>query len=477
MSTPLRWSAVDRLFAQALEQPPDGRAAFVDAECGPNQELRAEVLSLLRAHEEAGQFLVDPPAVESRDLPEPPALPPGTRLGSFEIQGRLGAGGMGAVYRARDLRLDRSVALKVLAPRGELSATSRQRFEREARAISQLSHPHICTLFDIGQSESPAGDGPLDFLVMELLRGKTLDATLKDGPLPLQTAVRYAFEMADALDCAHRQGIVHRDLKPQNVMVIASGVKLLDFGLASSSPSSFGSPTEAKALTHPGLMIGTVQYMAPEQIQGREADARADLFSLGLVLYEMLTGSRAFDRDGIVETLHAVLHDEPPPLPEHVAPSLAAIVGHCLEKDRERRFQSALDLMFALNALALTRDPSAGTAPPRRRWVRIGTVALAAAAGAAAAGIMATREPPPVRQVTVPFAVDAAPEMQPAWSSDGKSVAYVRVDSRRHAAARRPQRGFDSHDHAHHRRVERVASVLGARWQSDLTLAKASCGR
>jgi len=217
--------------------------------------------------------------------------------------------------------------------------------------------------------------------------------------LPIPTAVRYAAEIADALDCAHAEGIVHRDLKPQNVMVTASGVKLLDFGLASVNAQDLSD----KALIHPGLMIGTMPYMSPEQIQGREVDARSDLFSLGVVTHEMLTGSPAFDRYGALETLHAVLHDAPPPLPGHVPAPLAPLVGRCLEKDRERRIQSAGDVMLALSALVVTKDPHVEEPAPKRVWLRIGAGAVAVAALGAVAIVTTTRGWSPVRQQTVPL--------------------------------------------------------------------------
>ncbi|MGH9391498.1 MAG: serine/threonine-protein kinase, partial [Vicinamibacteria bacterium] len=223
----------------------------------------------------------------------------GTRLGPYEILSPLGAGGMGEVYKARDTRLERTVAIKVLPQRLSSSPEMRQRFEREARAISQLSHPHICALYDVGSHEG------VEYLVMELLEGETLAARLVKGPLPVEQTLKFGVEIADALGKAHRQGIVHRDLKPGNVMLTKSGVKLLDFGLAKALPSPPGRgqgegrpslPTMAGAqnLTQEGTILGTFQYMAPEQLEGGEADTRADLWALGCVLYEMATGKRAF---------------------------------------------------------------------------------------------------------------------------------------------------------------------------------------
>src|SRR5947199_5007062 len=250
------------------------------------------------------------------------ALSAGTRLGPYEIQSALGAGGMGEVYRARDTRLDRIVAVKILP--ASLAADSQfgERFDREARAISQLTHPHICTLYDVGEHEGTA------FLVMEYLEGETLAQRLSKGPIPVEQTLGYAIEIAGALDKAHRQGIVHRDLKPGNVMLTKAGAKLLDFGLArtgvapvsgsletrlSSIPA--GAPLDAP-LTARGTILGTFQYMAPEQIEGMEADARTDIWAFGCVLYEMLSGRRAFEGKSQVSLLGAILEREPTPISE-----------------------------------------------------------------------------------------------------------------------------------------------------------------
>jgi eukaryotic-like serine/threonine-protein kinase len=212
----------------------------------------------------------------------------GDRLGSYEILALLGAGGMGQVYRARDTRLDRLIAIKVLHADAALSPEALARFEREARSISQLSHPHICPLFDIGQ------EGAIRFLVMPLLDGETLAAVLASAPLSPAATLRYATEMADALDAAHRAGLVHRDIKPANVMVTKSGIKLLDFGLAKSSSAAAANVATVGPLTASGAVAGTVQYMAPEQLDGRGADHRSDIWALGAVIYEMATGERVF---------------------------------------------------------------------------------------------------------------------------------------------------------------------------------------
>src|SRR5205085_9902484 len=219
------------------------------------------------------------------------ALSAGTRLGPYEILAALGAGGMGEVYRARDTRLERTVAIKVLPTHLSSNPDLKMRFEREAKAISSLSHPHICTLHDVGHQDG------IDFLVMEFLEGETLAARLEKGALPLKQALEYGIQIAEALDKAHKSGIVHRDLKPGNIMLTKSGAKLLDFGLAKPAPMLSSSPTAvtaSKPLTGEGMIVGTYQYMAPEQVQGQAADARTDIFALGAVLYEMISGRRAF---------------------------------------------------------------------------------------------------------------------------------------------------------------------------------------
>jgi Tol biopolymer transport system component/predicted Ser/Thr protein kinase len=291
------------------------------------------------------------------------SLTAGSRLGPYEILAPLGAGGMGEVYRARDTRLDRTVAVKVLPEHLSASAELRQRFEREARTISQLSHPHICALYDVGNQDG------VEFLVMEYLEGETLAERLATGPLPLEQMLRYGVEIADALDKAHRQGIVHRDLKPGNVMLTKSGVKLLDFGLAkATAPASdafalSSLPTREKELTVEGTILGTVQYMAPEQLEGKQADARTDIFALGAVLYEMTTGKKAFLGGTQASLISAILRDDPQPVSQvqpMSPPALDRVVKTCLAKDPEDRWQSAGDVAKELKWIA---EGSAGAIP------------------------------------------------------------------------------------------------------------------
>src|SRR5262245_17031494 len=238
-------------------------------------------------------------------------LTPGTRLGAYEIVGLIGAGGMGEVYRARDTRLDRTVAIKILPDSLAADPQFRERFDREARAISQLTHPHVCVLHDIGHQDG------IDFLVMEYLEGTTLATRLEKGALPLDQTLQYAIQIADALDKAHRKGIVHRDLKPGNIMLTKGGVKLLDFGLAKRLEGAVASvslgATVSNPLTGRGVILGTPQYMAPEQVEGGDADARSDIFAFGAILYEMTTGRRAFEGKSAASVMAAILEREPAP--------------------------------------------------------------------------------------------------------------------------------------------------------------------
>jgi Tol biopolymer transport system component len=312
-------------------------------------------------------------------------LTAGSRLGPYEILSPLGAGGMGEVYRAKDTRLDRTVAIKVLPSHLSSSPESRQRFEREARTISQLSHPHICALHDVGR------EGETEYLVMEYLEGETLADRLLKGPLPLEQTLRFGIQIADALDKAHRQGIVHRDLKPGNVMLTKSGVKLLDFGLAkaiapvSQQSSHTALPTQ-HALTQEGTILGTFQYMAPEQLEGKDADARTDIFALGVVLYEMATGKKAFSGATQASLISSILRDEPQPISQvqpMSPPTLDRIVKTCLAKDPEERWQSAGDVGKELRWISEgSQVGTAVVAAPRRRrdwlaWAAAGILLLA----------------------------------------------------------------------------------------------------
>ena len=326
-------------------------------------------------------------------------LSAGTRLGPYEILSPLGAGGMGEVYKAKDTRLERTVAVKVLPQHLSSSPEVRQRFEREAKTISQLSHPHICALYDVGR------EGEAEFLVMEYLEGETLLDRLAKGPLPLEGSLRYGKEIADALDKAHRQGIVHRDLKPGNVMLTKSGMKLLDFGLAkamapTAPQSSLTSLPTQHGLTQEGTILGTFQYMAPEQLEGKEADARTDIFAFGCVLYEMATGRKAFSGSSQASLISAIMQNDPPAISSvqpMSPPALDRVVKKCLAKDPEDRWQSAGDLGSELKWIAESSS-HAGTPAPvvasRRRSLRLSWIAaalLALIAAALAAALLSRR--------------------------------------------------------------------------------------
>jgi Tol biopolymer transport system component len=378
-------------------------------------------------------------------------LAAGSRLGPYEILGQIGAGGMGEVYKARDTRLERTVAIKVLPPHMSASPESRQRFEREAKTISQLSHPHICAIYDVGR------EGETEYLVMELLEGETLSDRLAKGPLPLEQTLRYGTEIADALDRAHRQGIVHRDLKPGNVMLTKSGVKLLDFGLAFRRPldaagrgqaaaslhpmannplSSF--PTEMAPLTAEGTILGTFQYMAPEQLEGKEADARTDIFAFGAVLYEMATGRPAFTGPSRASLISAIMTSQPPAISTvepMTPPGLEHIVHRCLAKGPDDRWQSAGDVSGELRWLASTPSGAAPAVSVRSRNGRFIAIAAFLLAGALLAVFALPRlrpavsHPQAVRFLIAPpagvlFTHDVvAPNM--ALSPDGRHLAFV----------------------------------------------------
>src|SRR3954453_18223426 len=287
-------------------------------------------------------------------------LAPGAKLGPYEIVSPIGAGGMGEGYRARDPRLDRSVAIKIVSGDVTTNPELRQRFEREARALSSLSHPHICALYDIGQLDSNGSD----YLVMEYLEGETLAKRLERGAMPIRELLKVRVEVADALDKAHRQGLVHRDLKPGNIMLTKSGAKLLDFGLAKAqapamaAAATFDAATAAhpaSPITQQGFLVGTFQYMSPEQVQGKEADSRSDIFAFGAVLYEMATGKRAFDGKSQIGIASAILEKDPEPISSiqsFAPPALEHIVDRALAKNPDERWQSASDIKAELKWIA-----------------------------------------------------------------------------------------------------------------------------
>ena len=360
-----------------------------------------------------------------------------TRFGPYEIIALLGAGGMGEVYEARDTRLDRTVAIKIC--KGPIT----ERFEREARAISSLNHPHICALYDIGRENS------VDFLVMEYIEGESLESRLRKGPLPIEEALRIAIQIAGALDAAHRKGVVHRDLKPGNVMLTRSGAKLLDFGLAKMATPVVSVETDtlgatAEPITAKGTILGTFQYMSPEQLEGKETDARSDIFSFGAMLYEMITGRKGFEGSSHASLIAAVMSTNPPPvstLQPMASPALDRVVRTCLAKSPDDRWQNAGDLTRELEWIADSGSQAGIPAPvaaKRRSRERTWKLAAGLAAALLVASLVWTvthqpKEPPPSAQVhfqiPVPDKLNFFPGQLPAVSPDGERIAFTASSS------------------------------------------------
>jgi hypothetical protein len=373
----------------------------------------------------------------------------GTRLGPYEVISRVGAGGMGEVWKARDTRLDRSVAIKILPPEFAKDAALKLRFEREAKTISQLTHPHICTLYDVGD----------DYLVMELLDGETLADRIARGPLPPGDVLKYGAQIAEALDRAHRGGVAHRDLKPGNVMITKSGAKLLDFGLAKGSELEvFDGETVQKPLTQEGTILGTFQYMAPEQLEAATVDARTDIFALGALLYEMATGQRAFQAKSKASLIAAIVREQPRPISELVPltpPAFEHVVAKCLAKDPEDRWQSARDVAQELRWIGEGGSQvgvPVAVASTRRRSARLAwSVALIAALLAVVAGISAWRvsrsiQPPQVMRFAAPDTVSVRPTETygtVAISPDGREIVYSSTVGASKMLFRRPIDQFE----------------------------------
>jgi Tol biopolymer transport system component len=373
-------------------------------------------------------------------------LATGAQLGPYVVVGPLGAGGMGEVYRARDTRLDRTVAIKILPSQLSSDPARKQRFEREAKTISNLNHPHICVLYDVGHQDG------MDYLVMECVEGETLAKRLEKGPLPLEQVLKFGGQIADALNSAHRSGVVHRDLKPGNIMLTTSGAKLLDFGLAKAAAPPLGGATLTAAtkntpMTAEGTIIGTFQYMSPEQIEGKELDGRSDIFSLGAVLYEMLTGQKAFPGKSQLSVASAILERDPVPMSSIRPLTPAALdhaVGQCLAKEPEERWQSARDLSLALKWIGESGSqaaaPGAGERSRRttREWWAWGTAAILLCAlvvqGAsywrhslAPPAVIRSAILPPADMQIYALDIDAG---SPAISPDGKQLVSAVRDNK-----------------------------------------------
>jgi eukaryotic-like serine/threonine-protein kinase len=353
MMTPERWQKVRGVLEQALELAPEEQPRFLDVACSSDPSLRSEVESLLSSDKNARPGFLQTPGLR------PPELTPSTKLGDYEIISQLGSGGMGVVYRARDLRLGRVVAIKVLPAHFSSDANRLKRFEQEAKAAAALNHPNILAVYQLGSYEG------VPYLVSELLEGDTLREELKHGALPQQQVMDYGEQIADGLNTAHERGIIHRDLKPENLFVTKEHrVKILDFGLAKlllekGSAEKLETLEALELQTHPGTMAGTVGYMSPEQVRGEKLDARTDLFSFAVVLYEMVTGKRPFVGNTSGVTFDAILNRQPTPVSQlnsEVAPGLETIINKALEKDREVRYQHASEIRADLKRLKLDTE-------------------------------------------------------------------------------------------------------------------------
>src|SRR5262247_600581 len=389
---PDRWRQIGKLYHTALELEPAAHAAFLDKACDGDDELRLEVESLLHAHEQADGFIDGKVACVVAEIAARQQATSfvGRSLGHYQTLSLIGAGGMGEVYLAEDRRLGRKVALKLLPAAFTQDKERVRRFKQEARAASSLNHPNILTIHEIG--EASIAEGGAHYIVSEFVEGETLRAMLRGGRLDIGKATAIAEQVASALSVAHEAGIVHRDIKPENVMVRPDGlVKVLDFGLAKLTEAP-ARPADSEALTNlstaPGMVMGTVSYMSPEQARGQKVDHRADIFSLGVVLYEMLAGRRPFEGATMSDMIAALLTTEPTPLRQGCAeapPELERIVGKCMAKDREARYQSAEELIAELKTLrsggqagatATTRRiEGAWTGLSSRRWIQIAAIA------------------------------------------------------------------------------------------------------
>ncbi len=449
---PERWRKIEELYHSALEQDPPQRHSFLVAACGADKDILHEVETLL--HVDGGaDFVIDKPvwgesnhtsvlnegSLQGLHTGTIPSLSEGTKVGPYIIEVRLGAGGMGEVYRARDTRLQRKVALKFL--RGEVANdVSRRRFENEARAVAALNHPNIVSIFDFGDFSG------YPYAASELIEGHSLRTLLRRGPVRVRKVIEIAVQIADGLAAAHAAGIAHRDLKPENIMLTNEGrIKILDFGLAQRMPHGMGPSVADSAtglnLTEPGTIVGTPSYMSPEQARGAAADYRSDQFSFALVLYELATGKRAFARASTVETLTAIVRDEPAPIDRKLPAPLRWTIDRCLSKEPGERYESTRDLSedlrslrdhlsdeYSTSELAETQHPTGKTS--HRRWKAIAVISIATSILLIGlVGLVGGKNAGPdlATYRYTPFAIDAREQNNPIWSPDGKAIAYYAI--------------------------------------------------
>jgi serine/threonine-protein kinase len=445
--TPERWQRVVKIYELVADENPATRNAFIADACAGDDALRREVESLLQQDETSD--VLDRPvwATAAALLDDDPALDPGAALGPYRIESLLGCGGMGKVFRATDTRLQRRVAIKVLPGSAAHDEQVHARFGREARAVAALAHPHICTLYDVGRHDQ------VDFLVMEYLEGETLAARLAGGQVGFEQGLTYAIEIAGALEHAHGHGIMHRDMKPANIMLTASGAKLLDFGLAKFRETATVDRAQTEAtrddtigggcqpdmleqddsddptqMTRGGVVLGTIRYMAPEQFEGQPVDARSDLFSFGALLYEMFTGHRAFDGDSASEIRAAILGHTPPPI-SSLQPLVPAvideIVRRCLAKNRDDRWQTAAELLRQLKLVSETI--SRGRTHPTGMWKWVAAVVVTGSIGLGVWMLAASRMPQrdQIRSVAVLPFDDLSHDQNRQYFADGMTEQLI----------------------------------------------------
>jgi Tol biopolymer transport system component len=422
--TPERWQQIRNVLERALEMAPEQRSGFLAQACSSDLSLRREVETLLASNPEVPSNFLDSTMLRL-------TLTAGTKLGDYEVKSLLGSGGMGEVYRARDSRLGRDVAIKVLPPSLSSDSDRLRRFEQEARAAAALNHPNILAVFQMGTYQGAP------YLVSELLEGETLREQIKRGRMTVRKAIDYGVQLARGLAAAHEKGIVHRDLKPENLFVSKDGrLKILDFGLAKLMQPQCSAEHSTVTLiegTRPGVVMGTVGYMSPEQVRGQTADHRTDIFSFGAILYEMLAGKRAFQKPTSAETMSAILNEDPAGISQvttNIPPALQRVTHRCLEKNPEQRFQSASDLAFALDALsdsggsAFSATAAKAPAGVGKHWKAILTAALAALALSVGGYFYSHRTPAGSAWVQLTNFTDSA--TSPALSPDGRMITFIR---------------------------------------------------